>query len=529
MVAFAGRAQQPVSTIIEKVIVEPFHIATSGDEANGGPKAGSVTWRIYLDLIPDAEFLFITGDKADVNRTLKFSTTTTFFNHANGDVQPNVSKANAIAGTIGFDTYLTAGAATNDNYFGVPKTIDPSGYVLNTGAAFNPSSISPGVDFTPNFKNTPGVTYESTAVTFGPDLGQKGYDPSGQNILLIGQFTTDGEFCFNMSAGVRNKNGDFEFVMYSDDVIADGTEFVLTDLKQCPKIIPNDNKLPVATLTAPLASDKVCKDSTLTIKANATDADGTVKKVEFFANNVSIGADTTSPFEITYKPLTLGPLNLKVVATDNMGAMSKDSSIAHVTVNVTDCGSTNKIPTVTVATLPVDSVCVGKVLEISAIAADLDGTVTQVEFFVNGNSVGADMNPPYAATFTPNAVGPVEVKAVAKDNLGALSIPSTKVVYAKNCTITVISSVTPASILATIYPNPATYGNEIKVEIANVSGKTISVEVTDLLGRNVYSKQVAVTNNTASTSVNASDLSKGTYLAVIRTQENVMTKKLVIE
>ena len=433
MATFAGRAQMEPSAIIEKVIVEKFHVATATDEANGGPKAGSVTWRIYLDMIPDARFLFITGDRPEVERTLKFSTTTSFYNHANGDVLPNFSYADAIAGTVGYDSYLTAGAATSDNYFGVPKTISADGYALNTGSAFNTPAISPGVDFTPNFKNTSGTTFESAAVSVGPDLGQEGYDPTGQNILLLGQFTTDGEFCFNISTGVEDKDKHYELVIFGENYVYDGTEFFFDSLKQCAMDTPNDNVLPVATLTEPLSTATVCKDSILTISATATDADGTVKKVEFFANNVSIGVDSIAPYSLSYTPLATVSLALKVVATDNLDGMSKDSSIAHVTVDVTDC------------------------------------------------------------------------------------------------TITGISSLTASSPVVNLYPNPATYGKEVKIEIASLSGKQVTVDVTDLLGRALVSKKVSVVNNTAVTSLNGSDLSKGTYLVVIRTEANVITKKLIID
>jgi hypothetical protein len=425
---FAVKAQTP---IIEKVIVEQFHIATANDEANGGPKAGSVTWRIFLDLIPNAEFSFITGDQPDVNRTLKFSTTTKFFNHANGDIFPNFSKANAVAGTIGLDTYLAAGAATNDNYFGVPKTISPDGYILNTGAAFNPPATSPGIDLSSNFKNTPGNSYESSAVSVGPDVPQKGYDPAGQNILLIGQFTTDGEFCFNINVGGRDAGGVPQLLIYSTDVAYDLTEVVIPELMGCPKVTPNTNLLPIATLTAPTPTALVCKDSILTVTATATDADGSVKKVEFFANNVSIGVDTVSPYSVTYKPLAIGNLDLKVIATDDKGGMSKDTAIAKVTVDV------------------------------------------------------------------------------------------------KNCIPTGINKIEQAQ--AAIFPNPVTAGSDIKIQLSNLAGSNVAVSLMDVLGRSILTTQLPVTNGTVDSTLSISDLSTGTYIVLIKTAKEVISKKLILE
>ena len=53
---------------------------------------------------------------------------------------------------------------------------------------------------------------------------------------------------------------------------------------------------------------------------------------------------------------------------------------------------------------------------LTADASDSDGTVTQVEFFVNGNSVGVDNQAPYAVSYTPSGEGTFEVTARATDN-----------------------------------------------------------------------------------------------------------------
>ena len=69
---------------IERVIVEPYYISTPEDSTdfsnNGGYelKSGSTTYRIYIDLLPGSKLKKIYGD---VNHTLKFSSTSYFFNN----------------------------------------------------------------------------------------------------------------------------------------------------------------------------------------------------------------------------------------------------------------------------------------------------------------------------------------------------------------------------------------------------------------------------------------------------------------
>ncbi len=56
---------------------------------------------------------------------------------------------------------------------------------------------------------------------------------------------------------------------------------------------------------------------------------------------------------------------------------------------------------------------------ISANASDFDGTIQQVEFFQNGNSISVDNSAPYSTTFT-SAAGDFAITAVATDNGGAI-------------------------------------------------------------------------------------------------------------
>lgn len=57
-------------------------------------------------------------------------------------------------------------------------------------------------------------------------------------------------------------------------------------------------------------------------------------------------------------------------------------------------------------------------INITADAADEEGSVTQVEFFINGNSIGTDFNIPYAVNWHPLHAGSYTIKAVATDNDG---------------------------------------------------------------------------------------------------------------
>ena len=66
--------------------------------------------------------------------------------------------------------------------------------------------------------------------------------------------------------------------------------------------------------------------ASVTITANATDANGTIARVDFYAGSLLIGSDTRSPYSITWNNAPAGSFSLTAVAHDN--AAAKTSSVA---------------------------------------------------------------------------------------------------------------------------------------------------------------------------------------------------------
>src|SRR6185503_17259049 len=66
------------------------------------------------------------------------------------------------------------------------------------------------------------------------------------------------------------------------------------------------------------------------IDAAASDADGTIQQVSFFANGALIGTDAASPFSVAWSPAP-GSYTLTAVATDDHYGTGTSSAV-HVTV-----------------------------------------------------------------------------------------------------------------------------------------------------------------------------------------------------
>jgi hypothetical protein len=87
---------------------------------------------------------------------------------------------------------------------------------------------------------------------------------------------------------------------------------------------------PTVTITNPINNATISTTSVV-IEAAATDAEGSVAKVEFFAGNTSLGEDASEPYSVNWTGVGPGTYALKAVATDNIG-LTATSSVVNVTV-----------------------------------------------------------------------------------------------------------------------------------------------------------------------------------------------------
>jgi predicted extracellular nuclease/2',3'-cyclic-nucleotide 2'-phosphodiesterase (5'-nucleotidase family) len=97
---------------------------------------------------------------------------------------------------------------------------------------------------------------------------------------------------------------------------------------------------PVITITTPLNNTVLPAGSTVTLTANATDADGTITKVEFYNNGVKFATDSTAPYTLTGTNVEAGTYVLTAKAFDNSG----DSALSTaVTITLTACTGSGSI------------------------------------------------------------------------------------------------------------------------------------------------------------------------------------------
>lgn len=171
---------------------------------------------------------------------------------------------------------------------------------------------------------------------------------------------------------------------------------------------------PQVTITAPTDGQVVLAGSSNEITANASDSDGTVTQVEFFANNARLGVVTQAPYSVTWNATLIGANQLKAVATDN----DNNTSESVVNVNVSDKDLVISLTSPSAG----QTVGLGKNLALSADATSLTSGIKQVDFMVNGAVVATDTTAPYSANWTPAAIGQFTVSAQAVDLAGSTAL-----------------------------------------------------------------------------------------------------------
>jgi hypothetical protein len=86
------------------------------------------------------------------------------------------------------------------------------------------------------------------------------------------------------------------------------------------------NQLPVVALTGPAAGTSYVAPASVPMTATASDTDGTIAKVEFYAGATLVGTDTSSPYSFTWSSVPAGTYSLTAVAYDNLGAKVTSSA-----------------------------------------------------------------------------------------------------------------------------------------------------------------------------------------------------------
>ena len=178
------------------------------------------------------------------------------------------------------------------------------------------------------------------------------------------------------------------------------------------------NAPPIVTVTSPTAGATFTAPATITLAADATDPDGEIARVEFFANNQHVATERVAPYLLDWPSVPAGTYTLTAVAYDGSGA---STTSAPVTFSVsTGSGGGNARPIVTVTSPTAGATFTAPAtITLSANAVDPDGEIARVEFFANSQHVATERVAPYLLNWPSVPAGTYTLTAVAYDGSGA--------------------------------------------------------------------------------------------------------------
>lgn len=232
ILSFAVNSFSVAQQGLENVIVERYYKSDANDatlNSTGGVlPVGSITYRIYLDMLPDYIFQSAYGDP---NHECRIETSTLFFNNEDrGAIHPTFNFNYCDDNTVMLDSWLSAGAAcagrlgilkSQDD--GVGTVVNSDGILLNTDpimgipltqqdgliAGTPQSVITAGIGteiavFDAQNDGTNGPVFSTFNGAWATINGATGPDPA-LNQVLIAQITTDGVFSFSLNVQIRNQ------------------------------------------------------------------------------------------------------------------------------------------------------------------------------------------------------------------------------------------------------------------------------------------------------------------------------------
>lgn len=291
-----------------------------------------------------------------------------------------------ISGVIGsvsdadFFSFTTAGGAVSLNIKPVDKhpnldiltvLYDNAGNVVATA---NPDGLSASLSATlaagTYYVSVTGIGYGNPATTGYTSYGSIGYYAitgaiAGSTANTVATFYKDcnysGSYAVSLApgsytmtdlvaSGMLDKdissftiNSGYEVLLYKNNVLQGSytsfstntaclVSFALNDSTSSLRIRSLTNQAPAVSFAKPVSGDLYLAPATVAITVNATDADGSISKVEFYNGSTKLGEATSAPYTFTWSSVPTGSYTLTATATDDRGLQSS----AQVNITVTN-------------------------------------------------------------------------------------------------------------------------------------------------------------------------------------------------
>jgi len=322
------------------------------------------------------------------------------------------------------------------------------------------------------------------------------------------------------------------------------------------------NAAPKVSITSPSVNASYTAPATIRMIADASDADGTIRKVEFYNGNTLLRIERYEPYTYTWNNVPAGKYTLTAKATDDKGGVTTSASVS-ISVAASSSGpsGSNKAPEVYI-TSPVanQSYKAAATVNISVNASDADGKVKKIEFYNGSVLIHTELGKPYSWNWKHVKEGNYTITAIATDDKGAETrsksvtisvtakktshraagntdtsalnvikidtLPVEKNKYVLNLKPELIPSKPAAEIYTLkVFPNPAVNKIQISVEGLQIKNQKAKLSITNLSGIIVRCIPVVLSGKTLQ--ANVSSFTPGMYIISIISDDIIISTKFI--
>lgn len=270
---------------------------------------------------------------------------------------------------------------------------------------------------------------DTTITYFGDDglvLGSYEFTYGGATIPHAFMYTVEGGFTDLNSLLAEGELGALGWLYLSEAIAANSsgqiTGQAYTESNGYVAFLLSPNTNPLISIVSPTESTELVEGASVTFNVNATDMDGDVVKVEYYAFGDQLFASSSqAPFSIEVDNAPAGTFDITAVAYDDEGNATT-SEVVTVTV---ESGSEGNLPPQVAIISPTDTseLIEGSPVTFTVDASDADGSVTKVEYYAFGDQLfGTVTEAPFSLSVDSAPYGTFDITVVAYDDEGASSV-----------------------------------------------------------------------------------------------------------
>jgi hypothetical protein len=277
---------------------------------------------------------------------------------------------------------------------------------------------------------------------------------------------------------------------------------------------------PSVSIVNPIPGSTLFAGKSVTVTANASDADGFISKVEFYLNGNLIDTDQSFPYSTTWQPVVAGSYSLMAIASDDKGnAVASDPAVITVKAG---------LPTIEISspTAGATSIIQGSKVAVTVRAAGADGGITSlssITLLVDGADSSSLPNNPDNLDPPPSLAEPFTFEWSSNVSIGAHTL-SARVTDKNGLSIT--SAEVPITIISNVPPtvtitSPASGSSVPLGQVITVAASAIDIDGSIASVAFTVNGTALATDTTAPYSASYTPVASGTYLFQAIATDNI--------